>query len=92
MAGRRIRAASPTRIKAAAIKTPHGVVTKKPPARHKDVARADRKAGGTGQGERGFVVAPGGEFVGRQKAKRVAKAAGQARVRGRRGLHSEDVW
>lgn len=86
------RASSPSkRIAAAAIKTPRGVVSKKPPARHKDVARADRKAGGTGKGERGFVVKPGDEFVGRQKAKKVARAAGQARVRGRRGLHSRDI-
>ncbi len=80
------------RVARAAIKTPRGVVSKKPPARHKDVARADRKAGGTGRGERGFVTSPDGEFVGRQKAKRIAKAAGQARVRGRRGLHSEDLF
>ena len=31
------------------------------------------------------------EFVGRQKAKRIAKKAGQANVRGRRGLHPRDI-
>lgn len=67
-------------------------MSKARPARHKDVAKADRKAGGDGRGERGFIVEPGGKFVGRQTAKRVARKAGQATVRGRRGLHSEDVW
>ena len=80
------------RIKAAAIKKPSGkVVTKKPPAHHVDVAAKDRKAGGTGQGKRGFVTS-GGEFVGRQEGKKIARKSGQARVRGRRGLHSQDVF
>lgn len=79
------------RVAAAAIKTPRGVVSKKPPARHVDVAKKARRTVGTAEGERGFKVAPGGEFVGRQKAKGIARKAGQARVKGRRGLHSEDV-
>ena len=81
------------RIAAAAIKKPSGkVVSKRPPARHKDVAAKDRAEGGAGHGKRGFIVEPGGEFVGRQKAKRIAAKSGQAKVRGRRGLHSEDTW
>lgn len=80
-----------TRIKASAIKTPRGVVSKRPPAHHVDVAAKDRKAGGAGKGPRGFVTDKG-EFVGRQKAKRIARKSGQATVRGKRGLHSEDVW
>lgn len=80
------------RIKSAAIKKPSGkVVTKKPPAHHVDVAEKDRKAGGTGRGKRGFVTDKG-EFVDRQDGKRIARKAGQARVRGRRGLHSQDVF
>lgn len=80
------------RIKAAAIKKPSGkVVSKKPPARHVDVAAKDKTAGGTGRGERGFVTS-GGAFVGRQEGKKIARKAGQVRVRGRRGLHSEDVF
>lgn len=80
------------RIKSAAIKKPSGkVVTKKPPARHVDVARKDRAAGGTGHGERGFITT-GDKFVGRQPAKRIARKSGQAKVRGKRGLHSEDVF
>ena len=80
------------RVAKAAIKTPKGVVSKRPPARHVDVAKKARGAIGTDKGKRGFVTTPGGEFVGRQKAKRVARAAGQAKVRGKRGLHSEDIW
>ena len=86
-------------IKQAAIKKPSGkVVTKKPPARHKDVAAMDRSKGGTGHGKRGFIAGsgtghePGDKFVGRQTAKRIARKAGQAKVSGKRGLHSEDVW
>jgi len=80
------------RIKAAAIKKPSGkVVTKKPPAHHVDVAAKDRKAGGTGKGKRGFVTSDG-EFVGRHDGKKIARKSGQARVRSRRGLHSQDVF
>lgn len=80
------------RIKQPAIKKPSGkVVTKPLPAHHKDVAAKDRAEGGTGHGKRGFIAEPGGAFVGRQKAKRIAKKAGQATVRGKRGLHSEDL-
>ena len=80
------------RIKSAAIKTKHGVVAKKPPAHHVDVAEKDRKAGGTGHGKRGFVTSPDDKFVDRQVGKRIAAKTGQAKVKGRRGLHSEDVW
>ena len=81
------------RIKSAAIKKPSGkVVTKRPPAHHKDVAAMDRKNGGKGQGQRGFVTTPGDKFVGRQEGKRIARKSGQAAVRGKRGLHSEDVF
>ena len=83
---------SQPRIKSAAIKTPRGVVAKKPPAHHVDVAKKARKTVGTGKGERGFVTSPGNKFVGRQTAKRVAKKAGQATVKGKRGLHSEDLY
>lgn len=79
-------------IKAAAIKTARGVVSKSPPARHKDVAKKAKATVGTSKGERGFVESPGNKFVGRQTAKRVAKRNGRANVRGRRGLHSEDLW
>ncbi len=80
------------RVRAAAIKTPRGVVTKRPPAHHVDVAKKARRTVGTDKGERGFVTAPGGKFVGRQEGKKVARKAGQVRVKGRRGLHSEDLY
>lgn len=84
---------TPRRIKSAAIKKPSGkVVTKRPPAHHVDVAAKDRDAGGTGRGKRGFVTTPDDKFVGRQVGKKIAKKAGQANVRGKRGLHSEDVF
>lgn len=76
------------KIKSAAIKKPSGkVVTKRPPARHKDVAAKDRKTGGTGQGKRGFVTTSG-KFVNRQQAKKIT---GKPK-RGKRGTHSEDLW
>lgn len=77
------------KIKAAAIKKPSGtVISKKPPARHKDVAAKDKKKGGTGHGQRGFVLEGSGKFVGRQKAKAITgKPKGK-----KRGTHSEDLW
>jgi len=76
-------------IKAAAIKKPSGkVISKMPPARHKDVAAQDRKRGGTGHGKRGFVLQGSGKFVGRQQAKAITgKPKGK-----KRGTHSEDLW
>ena len=76
------------KIKAAAIKKPSGrVVTKSPPARHKDVAAKDRKLGGSGHGKRGFITSSD-KFVNRQEAK---KLTGKPK-RGKRGTHSEDLW
>ena len=71
------------KIVKAAVKRPSGrVVSKLPPARHKDIGV---------KGQRGFIATHPREFVGRQRAKRIAKKAGQANVRGRRGLHSRDI-
>ena len=71
------------RIVKAAVKRPSGKVVSRPkPAHHKDIGV---------KGERGFIATEPKEFVGRQKAKRIAKKAGQANVRGRRGLHSRDI-
>lgn len=79
------------RVSGPAIKTPRGVVSKRTPAKHVDVAEKARRTVGTDRGKRGFKVEPDGKFVGRQEAKRVARRAGQAKVRGRRGLHSGDL-
>lgn len=72
------------KIKKAAVKTPSGkVVSKKRPATHGDIGV---------EGERGFIASEPGGFVDRQTAKKIARKAGQAKVRGKRGLHSRDVW
>ena len=72
------------KIVKAAVKRPSGrVVSKLPPARHKDIGV---------KGQRGFIATHPREFVGRQEAKRIPRESGQAKVRGKRGLHSEDVW
>jgi hypothetical protein len=60
------------------------VVTAPKPAHHKDIAAKDKKAGGSGKGKRGFVV-----FVDRQEAKPLA---GKKAPKGKRGLHSEDLY
>lgn len=71
------------RIVKAAVKRPSGKVVSRPkPAHHKDIPA---------HGKRGFIATEPKEFVGRQKAKRIARKAGQANVRGRRGLHSRDI-
>lgn len=67
------------KIKSAAIKRSSGkVVTKSPPARHKDIG---------GSGKRGFKTTSG-KFVDRQEAKKIT---GKPK-RGKRGTHSEDLW
>ncbi len=72
------------RILKPAIKTLSGRVVSKPrPAHHKDIGV---------KGERGFIATHPRKFVGRQEAKHIAKESGQAKVRGKRGLHSGDVW
>jgi hypothetical protein len=77
-----------TKLVAAAIKKPSGkVVSKPPPARHKDVAAQKKKKGSSSVGERGFKTTSG-KFVGRQEAK---KMTGKPK-RGKRGTHSEDMW
>lgn len=56
------------------------------PANHGKIAR---KHGASGK--HGFVT-DGGEFVDRQQAKKIANKSGQATVKGKRGLHSRDVY
>lgn len=70
------------KIKAAAIKTPRGVKSKPAPSHHADIHA---------KGVRGFLDTSG-KFLDRQEAKTVAKNAGQATVRGKRGLHSRDIF
>lgn len=71
------------KIKKAAIKTPSAKVVSKPkPAHHKDI---DAK------GEHGFITSDN-KFASRQEAKKIAKKSGQADIRGKRGLHSHDMW
>lgn len=79
------------KVKKPAIKKGTGkVISLHLPNHHKDVASLDKRKGGDGKGQRGFVLSDG-SFAGRQKAKSVAKKAGQATVKGKRGLHSEDL-
>ena len=73
------------KVKAPAIKKASGkVVSKKPPAHHVDIIKEH------GKGKRGFITDKG-KFVDRQEAKKIAKKAGQTNIKGKRGLHSQDL-